>query len=134
MSTNGNSQTNKLLKNGLVGFYLIAGSYHFINPEFYYGLIPDYFPYPRLINTLSGLFEISLAIGVLMPKTQRLAAGGIISLLILFIPSHVYFIQIGACVEDGLCVSPWIAWIRLILIHPLLILWAYWVGFKNLKT
>ena len=51
-------------------------------------------------------------------------------MLIAFIPSHIWFIEIGSCVEGGLCVDEWISWLRLLIIHPVLIYWAYWVGFK----
>ena len=77
----------------LIGFYAFAGSYHFINPEFYSDLIPTYLPYPNFINYASGFFEILLAVGVAIPKTRLLAVKSIIVLLILFIPSHVYFIK-----------------------------------------
>lgn len=109
----------------LIAFYAFAGSYHFINPEFYADLIPDYLPYHSVINYASGLLEISLALGVALPKTRLLAVKGIIVLLILFVPSHVYFIQIGSCVESAFCVSPWVAWVRLLIVHPLLIFWAW---------
>lgn len=109
----------------LISFYAFAGSYHFINPEFYYGLIPDYLPFPEFINYASGVLEIGLAIGVAIPKTRRRAVIGIIVLLVLFIPSHIYFIAVGSCVENNLCVAPWIAWVRLLLIHPVLIYWAW---------
>lgn len=109
----------------LIGFYILAGSYHFIHPEFYYGLIPDYLPYHQAINYTSGFLEIVLAIGVAIPKTRLMAVKAIITLLVLFVPSHIYFIQIGACIEGMLCVAPWIAWIRLLVIHPLLIFWAW---------
>ena len=39
----------------LSGFYVFAGANHFINPEFYLGLIPEYLPFPDLINTISGI-------------------------------------------------------------------------------
>ncbi len=109
----------------LIGFYLFAGSYHFINPEFYLGLIPDYLPYPEFLNYISGVLEVLLGIGVALPKYRLTAAYGIMVLMLLFIPSHVYFIQIGSCIDGGLCVPPWLAWFRLILIHPLLIYWAW---------
>ncbi|MBO3116535.1 hypothetical protein J4050_07245 [Winogradskyella sp. DF17] len=115
----------KLLRVILIGFYLFAGSYHFINPEFYYDLIPDYLPFPEFINYTSGVLEIILALGVIFSKTRFLAVKGIIILLILFIPSHVYFIHLGSCIEDGLCVPQWLGWIRLLIIHPLLLLWAW---------
>ena len=109
----------------LIGFYAFAGAFHFINPEFYWDLIPDYLPFTKFINYASGVLEIVLAIGVAIPKYRLIAVKCIIALLVLFIPSHMYFIQIGSCVEDGLCVYPWIAWLRLLIIHPLLMLWAW---------
>jgi uncharacterized membrane protein len=116
---------NSLLRALLIGFYAFAGVYHFINPDFYDGLIPDYLPNKDLINYLAGISEIILAIGVLFRQIRTLAIKGIILMLIAFMPSHVYFIQIGSCVEGSICVSPWIAWLRLLIIHPLLILWAW---------
>lgn len=118
----------KYLRLLLIGFYLFAGLNHFISPEFYSGLIPDYLPFSAVINYASGVIEILLALGVATPKFRKPAGKGIILLLVLFIPSHVYFIQIGSCVEGGLCVAPWIAWLRLLLIHPLLIFWAWYVS------
>lgn len=115
----------RVLRSILIGFYAFAGSYHFINPEFYSDLIPDYLPYHGFINYSSGFFEILFAIGVAFPKTRLLAVKGIILLLVAFIPSHIYFIQIGSCVESAFCVSPWVAWLRLLIVHPLLILWAW---------
>ena len=122
------TRMKNILRLLLIGFYAFAGTYHFINPEFYWDLIPDYLPYPVFINYVSGVLEIVFAIGVAIQKYRGIAVKGIIALLVLFIPSHVYFIQIGSCVEDGLCVAPWIAWLRLLIIHPLLILWAWSVA------
>lgn len=115
----------------LIVFYAFAGSYHIINPEFYSDLIPEYLPYHNFINYASGLLEILLAIGVAIPKTRWLAVKGIILLLILFIPSHIYFIHVGSCVESAFCVAPWIAWVRLLVVHPLLIFWAWVIRKSN---
>lgn len=108
----------------LSGFYVFAGSNHFINPEFYYGLIPGYLPFPELINIISGVVEILLGIGVLFQKTRKWSSYLLVAMLIAFIPAHVYFIQIGSCLENGLCVAEWISWGRLLIIHPILIWWA----------
>lgn len=118
----------EILRIVLIVFYAFAGTYHFINPEFYYGLIPDYMPIPKFINYLAGATEIILAVGVGIQSLRPLAIKGIILMLIAFIPSHVYFIQVGSCISDSICVDPWIAWLRLLLIHPLLILWAWKVN------
>jgi uncharacterized membrane protein len=110
----------------LIIFYAVAGFNHFINPEFYYPLIPDFLEYPVLINTISGIVEIVFAIGLFFIPTRKASAWGILLMLIAFIPSHVYFIELEGCVEGGLCTGVLIAWVRLIVVHPLLIGWAYW--------
>lgn len=122
----------KAIIHGLAYFYIAAGINHFISPDFYLPLIPSFFSNPELINLIAGIAELLLGLGVLFFPTRKRAAFGIVFLLLAFIPSHVYFIQIGSCVTEGLCVPAWVAWIRLIIIHPVLIFWAYWVG-KNSK-
>ena len=118
----------KLLVLALGLFFIIAGINHFIQPEFYYPLIPDYLPWHGFINVFSGILEVFLGLGTLMPSSRKVSAWGIMVLMVLFIPSHVYFIQIGSCVPDGLCVPAWLAWVRLVVIHPLLIIWAFYVS------
>lgn len=105
-------------------FYTFAGLNHFINPDFYSGLIPDYLPWHTFINFAGGLIEIVLGVSLLFQKTRKWSALGIVLMLISFIPSHWHFIQSGSCIEGGLCVAPWIGWFRLLIVHPLLILWA----------
>ena len=111
----------------LIGFYIIAGSNHLLNPQMYTELIPDYLPYHTLINYGSGLLEITLALGVAFAKTRYYAAIGIILMLLLFIPSHLFFIKNGSCVEGILCVAPWVAWFRLVVFHSLLMYWVWLV-------
>lgn len=106
-------------------FYIFAGLYHFINPEFYYSLIPDYLPYPRFINVLSGTIEILLGEMLFFSFSRKTAGYAIICMLIVFIPSHIYFIELGSCIERVLCVPKWVGWGRLLVIHPLLIWWAW---------
>lgn len=104
--------------------YTIAGVVHFAVPAFYLPLIPDYIPAHRLVNILAGITEIVLGILLMIPWSRRLAALGLVLMLIAFIPAHIHFIEIGSCTEI-LCVPTWIAWMRLAIVHPLLIAWAY---------
>ncbi len=106
-------------------FYIIAGLNHYINPDFYLPLIPDYFLFPESINYLSGFFEVAFGVMLLFRPTRKAASYLIITMLLAFIPSHVYFILEGSCVEGGLCVPEWLGWGRLLVIHPLLIWWAW---------
>ena len=122
---------NKLLHYGMVAFYIIAGVNHFIMPDFYHGLIPDYLAFPKLINVLAGLAEIGLGLALMIPKLSKAAAWGVVILLLAFVPAHIYFIEIGSCIGESLCVAEWVSWIRLLVIHPLLILWAIKVSRIN---
>nr|WP_299340934.1 MauE/DoxX family redox-associated membrane protein [Allomuricauda sp.] len=109
----------------MVVFYLFAGMNHFLNPDFYYGLIPEFIPFPIFTNYLVGIIEIFLGVLLLFRKTRKWSAFGIIILLVLLVPSHVYFITIGSCVPNGLCIEEWISWSRLVIGQPLLVLWAW---------
>lgn len=115
----------------MVVFYLFAGYNHFNNPSFYIPLIPPYFSlWANELNLLSGFAEIILGL-LLIPKITRKWAGwGIVLMLIAFIPSHIYFIQRGYFTLGSFTMTPTISWIRLIFVHPLLILWALWVSRK----
>ncbi len=110
----------------LIAFYLFAGFNHFRDPDFYYPLIPPYFKYIYEINVTSGLIEVLLALGMSFSKTRKAASYSIVLMLLAFIPAHIYFIEEGGCMSESLCVPAWIAWVRLIVVHPLLIAWAWW--------
>ncbi len=70
-------------------FYIAAGSYHFINPDFYFKMMPTYLPFHWGINIISGAAEILLAIALIPLQTRRFAAWGIILLLIAVFPANI---------------------------------------------
>jgi hypothetical protein len=51
-------------------------------------------------------------------------------MLIAFIPSHIYFIQKGTFTLGSITINPTISWIRLLVVHPLLIIWAWQISKK----
>jgi acetyl esterase len=73
----------------MAALYLLAGVNHFISPDFYAKMIPDYIPYSRFLVYLSGVIEIILAIGVVLPKTKKIAAWGIVFMLIAVFPANL---------------------------------------------
>ena len=109
----------------LIGFFTFAGINHFIDPEFYYPLIPPYLIYLEAINVLSGALEILFGVGLIFKSTRKYSAYLIIVMLVAFIPSHIYFIQVGGCVPNGLCIPLWVGWVRLLMIHPLMLFWVW---------
>lgn len=74
-----------------------------------------------------GGIEILGSVGLVFASTKKITANLLILMLVAFIASHWYFIQQGSCVENNICISPWIAWFRLIIIHPLLICLLFWI-------
>ncbi len=106
--------------------YFFAGVNHFIKPEMYKKMIPPFIQFHSLINYATGFIEIGLAILLIIPRTRKFAGKAIIAMLIAFIPAHIYMIYTGWCPE-GKCVPAWVLWVRLLVLQPLLILWAWWV-------
>jgi uncharacterized membrane protein len=100
--------------------FMAAGVMHFISPAFYMKIMPPYLPYPRTLVLVSGGFEIALGILLLVPRTSRLAAWGLIALLIAVFPANVYMYHYA----KDFAISPLLLFLRLPL-QGLLILWAY---------
>ncbi len=110
----------------LVIFYMVAGLNHFISPVGYLAIIPRYLPWPHLINILAGSFEIFFGGALLFTPTRRYAAYGIILMLLAFLPVHIAMIGDAPLKLGSLTVTPMLAWIRLLVLQPLLIIWAGW--------
>lgn len=100
---------------------IMAGTMHFVNPEFFLKIAPPYLPLHKELVLLSGVCEILLGVLLLIPKCSHLAAWGIIALLIAVFPANVYLYQN----QDILPASPIIHLMRLPL-QGVFILWAYW--------
>lgn len=113
----------------LIVFYIFAGYNHFSSPSFYLPIIPPYLSnWANEINLLSGILEIILGILLIPKSTRPYAAKGIIILLILFIPSHIYFIQKGSFTLGAIEITPTLSWFRLLIGQPILMLWAWWAS------
>lgn len=105
-------------------FYFLAGVNHFRSPGSYEAIIPAWLGGAAVLNMLAGMAEVILAILLLFRPTRKWACYGIILLLIVFIPVHIHMIVEGLGI-NGIAVAPWILWVRLLLLQPLLILWAW---------
>lgn len=78
----------------LLGILLIiAGMNHFRKPKLYERIMPPYIPMGSSMVILSGVAEMALGMVLLNKDTQSTAAWGIIIMLILFLPVHIYMLQ-----------------------------------------
>jgi uncharacterized membrane protein len=71
-------------------FYLAAGALHFIKPAPYLRIVPPYIPWHAAMVRVSGAFEILGGLGLLLPATRRVAAWGLVALLIAVFPANLY--------------------------------------------
>lgn len=119
----------KLIFTILLGVFMIYGGVnHFLKPEFYNSFIPDFFS-KTAVNYLSGIIEILLGIGVLLPKFRTMSAMGIFILMILFLPIHIW----DVFREDPAIGNKTIALIRIPL-QFLFMLWAWWIHRNKTKA
>jgi len=105
--------------------YVAAGINHFRVPEFYIAIIPQYIPYPQLMNAAAGVFEIIFGLGLIFNTTLKYAAWGIVLMLAAFFPVHTSMITDAPFKVGTATVSPVLAWLRLAL-QPVLMAWAWW--------
>ena len=74
----------KLLIYVYVVFFISAGVNHFLNPQFYDAIVPDFIPFPRLIHQITGVIEIILPLFLLTRFRKEAALLMIIFLVILY--------------------------------------------------
>src|SRR5512132_3616960 len=79
-----------ILRRFFVVLFVIAGSYHFVNPAVYLGIMPPQLPFPRALVYISGAAEILGGLGLILPATRRLAGWGLIALLLAVFPANIY--------------------------------------------
>ncbi|WP_257299664.1 hypothetical protein [Haloarchaeobius sp. FL176] len=109
--------------------YVVAGILHFVAPDTYERVVPPQFPRPRELVYLSGIAEIGLGVGVLLPSTRRKSAWGLVALLAAVFPANVYMatddVAAEAAPEWATDIARVVAWLRLPL-QAVLALWAWW--------
>ena len=107
----------------LGAFFIFGGINHFLRPDFYNSLMPDYIPAHAFMVQLSGVTEIIAGIMLLIPRTSRWGAWFIIAHLVVFFTVHFWMIQHA---EDRYSDVPlWGLWLRIV-IQVLFIVWASW--------
>ena len=74
----------------LAAFFFVAGSNHFVNPDFYLGIMPPYLPAPLELVYVSGVFEILGGLAVLVPAFRVQAGWGLILLLLAVYPANLH--------------------------------------------
>ena len=101
-------------------FFMAAGLLHFLRPEMYEEIVPDYMPAHRELVLVSGGAEIAGALAVIPQRTRRMAGFWLAALLVAVFPANLHM-ALHPDRYPGL--SPALLWARLPL-QPLAIWWA----------
>ncbi len=79
----------KLLIYVYVVFFISAGVNHFLNPQFYDAIVPDFIPFPRLVHQITGVIEILLPL-LLLTRFRKEAALLMIIFLVILYGANLY--------------------------------------------
>jgi len=101
-------------------FLIGAGAMHFIKPDFYVKIMPPYLPWHLELVYLSGVAEMGLGALLLVPRFTRLAAWGIIALMIAIFPANVH-----VYLHQELLPAPPLVHLARLPLQGLFIAWAY---------
>jgi len=102
--------------------FIFAGINHFRDPEFYLRIMPPYLPWHSALHLTAGAFEILFGAMLLIPRFQKLAAWGLIALLLAIYPANIHM-AVNHHLYPELPMA--FHWVRLPL-QFVLIAWAWW--------
>mgnify|MGYP001237264585 FL=1 len=70
-------------------FFIGAGVNHFLNPQFYDAIVPQFIPFPRLVHQITGVLEIIIPL-FLLTRFRKEAALFMFIFLILIYGANLY--------------------------------------------
>lgn len=110
----------------LAGFFVTAGTMHFVVPRSYEAMMPPSLPRHREAVAVSGVAEIVGGLAVLPPRSRRFARWWLLGLLLAVFPANVHMAVNPEQVPglDLRRIPRWALWTRLPL-QPLAMLWVW---------
>lgn len=101
-----------------------VGVLHFTRAPSFTNIVPAWLPFPLALVYVSGVCEVALGLGVLVPRTRRWAGLGLIALYVAVFPANV---NMALHPELGGDLPHWVLYARLPF-QALFIAWAWWVS------
>ncbi|MGH3349361.1 MAG: DoxX family protein [Nocardioides sp.] len=89
MSTEPSSSRIDLPLAGLAALFLGSGALHLVRPQVFEPIVPPQLPEPRKIVEISGVAEIVCGLGLLHPRTRRIAGLASAAILAGVFPANV---------------------------------------------
>ena len=107
-------------------FFTAAAHFNSMRPDMI-AMVPPFVPNPGLMVTFTGICEILGAIGLLIPRTRRIAAVALILLLLSVLPANIYAAQAGVTLRG----APPTPMIPRIALQALFIAALWWSGVRK---
>lgn len=110
----------------LAAAYLVAGVLHVLRPAPFLAITPRWVPWPETVILLTGLCEAAGAVGLMLPRTRRLA-GTMLALYALCVyPANLHH-ALAHVPVGGATLGWWYHGPRLAA-QPFIIWWALFAG------
>jgi uncharacterized membrane protein len=113
---------------GLAVMFLVTAAAHFTSMRAdLVRMVPPSVPNPELMVTVTGVCEVLGAIGLVIPRTRRVAAVSLVLFLVAVLPANIHAAQ-SALTLNGAPVTP--LWPRIAL-QMLFIGLVWWSGIRS---
>jgi uncharacterized membrane protein len=109
-------------------FFIAAGLNHFVNPGFYIRMVPDWLPLHAPLVQISGFCEVAGGAGVLIPQIRRIAALGLLALLIAVFPANVQMAMHPELYRD---IGTETAFAVRLPLQFLIVAWVWWTCLRS---
>jgi uncharacterized membrane protein len=111
---------------GLAVMFCFTAAAHFnsMRPDLV-RMVPPAIPNPELMVTFTGVCEVLGAIGLLVPRTRRLASAALLVFLVAVLPANVHAARAGVTI-GGAAATPLVPRVALQLLFIGLVWWAGW--------
>lgn len=106
--------------------YFAAGVIHIRSPGGFVAITPDWVPSPHAVVFWTGVAEIAGAIGLMIPRLRRAAGIGLALYALCVWPAN--FNHALGDIAIGGTRLPWAYHGPRLMLQPLIIWWALWVG------
>ena len=107
----------------IAALFLVTGVLHFAIPRSYESIVPPYLPARLFLVYLSGACELAGGVGLLVPRTRRAAAIGLVALLAAVFPANVQMLA-NAVAAGKPAWQLALLWLRLPL--QFVLMWLVW--------
>lgn len=127
-----NRSNPELAAYAMAFFLCFFGLSHFYKYDELLPMIPNFLPFPGFIVYFTGVIEIILAVGLMIPKTRRWSSMMLVLYFIAVFPANIIK-AMNALEIEGSFNSPVMSWVRL-LFQPIFIAWALYCSKEEIPS